>query len=215
MFRDIEAVIFDMDGTIIDSMWIWRDIDVAYLKKHNIELPIGLQKEIDGMSFSQTAEYFKRRFKISDELEDIKKEWNDMASEYYKSHIEMKEGALELIEDLSSRGIVLSVASSNSRLLIEIIMERFGLGKYIKSITTSCEVEKGKPAPDVFLEAASRIGVTPDRCLVFEDVPNGIIAAKAAGMKCCAVYDDFSKELDDEKRDLSDYYVNSFFELMK
>ena len=83
MLENIKAVIFDLDGTLVDSMWMWREIDIEYLAGFGIELPDDLQKSISGMSFSETAEYFKDRFGIKDDTDTIKKRWNEMAWDMY------------------------------------------------------------------------------------------------------------------------------------
>ncbi len=98
MFDKIKAAIFDMDGTLVDSMWLWKTIDIDYLAKHNLELPEDLQESIEGMSFSETAAYFKKRFVIEDDVETIKEEWNTMAADYYQNKVPLKENVLEFIQ---------------------------------------------------------------------------------------------------------------------
>lgn len=98
MFRDVEAVIFDLDGSLVDSMWIWRDIDIEYLGRYGIVLPDELQSEIEGMSFSETACYFKERFQIPDEIEKIKADWNEMAFDKYTHQVPLKKGAGSFFE---------------------------------------------------------------------------------------------------------------------
>lgn len=212
MFKDIKAVIFDMDGTLIDSMWLWKAIDIEYLGRHNKELPDDLQKEIEGMSFSETANYFKTRFNISDDVEDIKNDWNTMAKEYYMHKVPLKEYAYELLIELKKRNIKLGIGTSNSAELVSVIMDKFSLTNTFDSIRTSCEVEKGKPHPDIFLQVAKDLNVDPKNCIVFEDVPNGLVAANSAGMISVAIHDDFSKHMEDEKRQLSKFYINSYKE---
>lgn len=214
MFNDIQAVIFDMDGTLIDSMWLWKAIDIEYLARHNHELPDNLQKEIEGMSFSETAGYFKTRFNIADDIEVIKQEWNDMAGEYYKDKVPIKEDAIIFINELKKRNIKVGIGTSNSQELVSVIMNKFSLQNTFDSIRTSCEVEKGKPYPDIFLKVAEDLGVEPSKCMVFEDIPNGLVAANNAGMISVAIHDDFSKHMETEKRELSDFYINTYKEVV-
>ena len=214
MLQNIKAVIFDMDGTLIDSMWLWKSIDIEYLKKHGYELPDDLQKAIEGKSFTETAQYFKERFQIKDSVEEIKAEWNRMAAEYYKQKVTMKEAALAFLQSLVANDYKTGIGTSNSRETVGVIMDKFGLDDYIQTISTSCEVAAGKPSPDIYLKVAADLGVAPEECLVFEDVPMGILAAKRAGMKCCAVYDDFSVSMDTEKKELADYYINTYEEVL-
>ncbi len=215
MLQNIEAVIFDLDGTLVDSMWVWEKIDVDYLAKMGFELPKDFHEDIEGMSFSETAKYVKKRFNIKEDVETIMNIWHNMVVEYYENAIQLKDGALEFIEYLYDKGIKMGIGSSNSRELINVIVGKYGLNKYIEHITTSCEVNKGKPSPDVYLKSAQKLGVKNDKCLVFEDIPNGIRAAKNAGMTCCAIYDDFSKDATKLKKEISDYYIEDYNQLMK
>ncbi len=215
MLKDIEAVIFDLDGTLVDSMWMWRSIDIEYLKRFGIEMPPELQSSIEGKSFSETALYFKERFQLPDSLEQIKSDWNEMAWDKYESEVPLKEGVTELLQYLKREGIPAGIATSNSRELVELIVRKHGIEDYFGSIRTSCEVAKGKPSPDIYLLVAEDLGVLPEHCLVFEDVLQGVMAGKNANMKVCAVYDEYSQKDQDEKIKLSDYYVHSMSEVLR
>lgn len=214
MLENVGAVLFDLDGSLVDSMWIWRDIDIAYLGKFGIPLPETLQSEIEGMSFSETAVYFKERFAIADDIETIKEEWNRMAWEQYTHHVPLKKGAGRFIQYCRSRDIRLGIATSNSRKLVTQVIEANGLSGLFDVIVTGCEVERGKPAPDIYLEAARQCGIPPKECLVFEDVVQGILAGKAAGMRVCAVADEYSKGQEAEKIRRADYFIRDYEELM-
>ena len=214
MLSGIKAVIFDLDGTLVDSMWMWKAIDIEYLSRFNHSCPDDLQEKIEGMSFSETAVYFKERFQIPEDLETIKATWNEMAYLKYKNEVPLKEGALSFLQSLKARGIKTGIATSNSRKLVDAVIESLNLSEYFDAIHTSCEVGKGKPAPDIYLLVCEKLGVKPEECLVFEDIPQGILAGKNAGMRVCAIQDDFSRKLEEEKRRLSDYFIGSYFELM-
>lgn len=211
----IEAVIFDLDGSMVDSMWVWRSIDIEYLGKFGITLPENLQACIGGMSFSETAAYFKERFELPDDLEAIKADWNRMAWDKYAHEVPVKEGVRELLTHCREQGIKAGIATSNSRELVETVVRSHKLEDCFGCIMTGCEVEKGKPAPDIYLAVAKELAVSPENCLVFEDIIPGIQAGKSAGMKVCAVYDEYSKHQDDEKRKLADYYTVNFTELIE
>lgn len=213
MFNGIKAVLFDLDGTLVDSMWIWDDIDIEYLGRFGIAHPGDFQKELNGMSFTETANYFKERFHLPDSVEEIKNTWNNMAIDKYMQEVMLKEGALELIMSLKKKKIKLGIASSNSIELVTTVIKRFGLIEYFDTINTSCEVAKGKPAPDIYLLAAKKLEVLPEECLVFEDIIEGIRAGKSANMKVCAVEDAYSVDTPEEKAALADYYIKSFCEL--
>lgn len=210
----LEAVIFDLDGSMADSMWMWRAIDIEYLGRFGIALPENLQSCIEGMSFSETAVYFKERFALEDGLDTIKADWNRMAYDKYAREVPLKDGVRELLDYCRGNGVKLGIATSNSRELAESFINAQGLGRYFDCIMTGCDVSKGKPAPDVYLAVAEALDVAPANCLVFEDIIPGIQAGKAAGMRVCAVYDKYSEHQDEEKKRLSDYYTYEFKELI-
>lgn len=209
-----QAFLFDLDGTLVDSMWMWHAIDIEYLGRFGIALPSHLQQDIEGMSFSETAVYFKDRFCLPDSLEEIKAEWNRMACDKYRYEVPLKEGALAFLHHAKSQGILMGVATSNSRELVAHVTEAHDLQAYLSCIVTACEVAKGKPSPDVYLAAAERLGVKPENCLVFEDILPGIRAGKAAGMQVCAVEDAYSAQVREEKALLADYFIDSYTELL-
>lgn len=210
MLKNKKAVIFDLDGTLVDSMGIWYDIDVEYLGKYGYEVPEELQNDIEGFSFTETAVYFKEKFRIPESIAEIKETWRQMAMEDYRNKVPLKPGVKEFLSHLKDRGIRIAVASSNDYGLIDAALKGKGIREYFDAIITACEVEKGKPAPDVYLEAAKRIGVPPEECLVFEDIVPGIQAGRSAGMKVCAVEDDYSAFQREEKRETADYYISDY-----
>lgn len=213
MFNDIQAVIFDMDGTIIDSMWVWKKIDYDFLTKREILVPPDIQQQIEGLGFNDTARYFKEKFSLPDEIDDIKNEWMDMVRHYYTNVISLKKGVYQFISDLKAKGVKIGLATSNSRELSETILKRTGIYGFFDSIVTSCEVEKDKSCPDVFLRTAEELKICPSACLVFEDTLAGITGAKRAGMKVFAVYDEYSLPWKDKLIELADRYISDFEEI--
>ena len=213
MLEGIEAVIFDLDGSLVDSMWLWKAIDIEYLGKFGVSLPDRLQNDIEGMSFHETAVYFKEHFSIPDSLDQIKEDWNRMAWDKYAKEVPLKPGVQEFLDGCRARGIRLGIATSNSRELMENIALVHGLKDYFTCILTGSEIKRGKPAPDIYLEVAGRLGVDPGKCLVFEDIIPGIQAGKNAGMRVCAVEDVYSLDQRESKMALADYYVENFYEL--
>ena len=210
LLLDKEAVIFDLDGSLVDSMWMWERIDIEYLGKFGIPMPKDLQRQIEGMSFSETAQYFKSYFHLPDSLEQIKEDWNRMAWDKYRHEVPLKPGAAAFLEQCRKDGVRLGIATSNSRELVETIAEVHGLREYFSCIMTACDVKKGKPAPDIYLAVAGALGVSPKNCLVFEDIVPGIMAGKNAGMEVCAVEDAYSYDQREEKQLLADYYIEDF-----
>ncbi len=211
MIEEIDAVIFDMDGTLIDSMWIWPSIDEVYLKKYNLVEPENFHEDIEGMSYTEVSRYFLEAFPtLTCTQQEIMDEWTGMARERYMTKAPFKEGVREFILEMRRQGKKIGIATSNGRTLTEDTLGALHAAELFDVIRTACEVGKGKPAPDVYLSVAKEMGVEPGRCLVFEDVPMGILAGKNAGMKVCAVDDEFSRYQEEKKRSLADYYIYSY-----
>ena len=208
-----DAVIFDLDGTLVDSMWMWKQIDIEYLGRFGYTCPPELQKKIEGMSFSETAVYFKETFQIPDSLEEIKQAWIDMSIEKYRREVPLKKGVRRFLEYLKSSGIRTGIATSNGRAMVDVVLDSLAIEPYFQVITTACEVAAGKPAPDIYLKVADSLKVEPGRCMVFEDVPAGILAGRAAGMQVCAVEDEYSARMREEKQKLADSFIHDDDEL--
>ena len=214
MLENVKAVIFDLDGTMADSMWVWTSVDRDYIDQYKLDIPQGFYEEIEGMSFTETAQHFLDVFpQITLSLDEIKEAWIKMAEEKYRNEVSLKRGIREFLEDLKQRGIRIGMATSNSRVLAEGLLKSNGIREYFDEIWTSCDVKAGKPAPDVYLKVAEELHVEPRECLVFEDVPMGIMAGKNAGMKVCAVEDEFSAHQRARKKELADYYIRDYYEI--
>lgn len=216
MLEEIKGVIFDMDGTLIDSMWVWEEVDVDYVKRYQLVEPEGFYETIEGMSFTDVAKYYKKTFpQIRDSVEQIKADWMEMGYRLYRDEVELKSGVKEFLEELKKCGIKIGIATSNDRDMTEMVLEARGILQEFDAICTSDEVKIGKPAPDVYLKAAEDLGVDPKDCLIFEDVPAGLMAGKSAGMQTCAVADKFSEDQIEKKRALADYFIQDYFEVLK
>ena len=213
MLKNKKAVIFDLDGTLVDSMWMWKAIDIEYLGRFGFDLPPSLQKDIEGMSFSETAVYFKETFQIPDTLEEIKATWNRMAYDKYTKEVPLKKGVWEFLDYCKENGILLGIATSNSRELVDATLKALNIKEYFACVMTACEVAKGKPAPDIYLAVAEKLQAEPSGCLVFEDIEMGIMAGKNAGMEVCAVEDEFSMNQIEAKKKLADYYIKDYFDI--
>ena len=215
LLKGKKAILFDLDGTLVDSMWMWKQIDIEFLGRYGYECPEDLQKVIEGMSFSETAVYFKERFQIPLSLDEIKACWVQMSIDKYRYEVPLKPGALEFLKFCKENGIRTGIATSNGREMVDAVIESLRLEEYLDVITTACEVKAGKPEPDIYLEVAKRLSVVPSECLVFEDIPAGIIAGKRAGMQVIAVEDDFSKAMKEEKCRLADGFIADYFDLLR
>ncbi len=215
MFNNYEGVIFDLDGTLIDSMGIWHQIDIDYLGEKGIPLPDDLQSKIEGFSFRETAVYFKERFQLPESVEEIMDVWNTMSFEMYTNGVTLKPGVMEILEHIKEKGLKLAIATSNSTHLTNSVLKAMGIDNYFDCIVTGNDVKKGKPDPEIYLKAAKILNLNPSKCFVFEDIPNGILAGKNAGMTTCAIEDEYSLDLKDIKAELADYYTIDYNSFLK
>lgn len=211
MLKDTDACIFDLDGTLVDSMWVWVSVDEEYIRKYELTKPEDFHMGMEGMSYTETAQYFLDCFPtLPLTREEIMEEWTQMAHEKYMTEVPLKKGVKEFLEALKARGIKTGIATSNSREMVMDTLGALGIRELFDSVRSACEVSAGKPSPDVYLLVAEDLGVSPEKCLIFEDVPMGILAGKNAGMKTCAVEDEFSREQVEKKRELADYYIQDY-----
>lgn len=219
MIKDIKAVIFDLDGSLVDSMWIWRQIDIEYLNRYGLattrEDLDAFQAEIEGMSFRETAEWVSSHYPIPRTCEEMMDDWNAMAWDKYENEVFLKPGVLEFLNECKERNIKLGIASSNSRELVENVLKARSINGMFDVIKTGSDGLKGKPAPDIYLSAASELSIDPKYCLVFEDIVHGIKAGKNAGMRVCAVADAYSEKQIEEKKKQADFYIEDYYGIFK
>lgn len=217
MFTNIKGAIFDLDGTLIDSLNIWMQIDIDYLKEigHTEDIDfVQLKKEINHLSFRDTAKYFKETFNISDSIDEISLRWHNMAFDSYKNKVKLKEGAKEFLESLKDSGIKIGLATSNSIELAKVSLESNGIYDLFENITITGEVSRGKDFPDVYLLAAQKLGLKAEECIVFEDILAAVEGAKKGNFKVTAIYDESSKLNTEKIKDKADFYIESYSELL-
>ena len=213
--HNIKAVIFDMDGTLIDSTGIWHEIDKAFFNKRNMELPKDYAQHIVHLGLTQAAVYTKETYHLQESIQDIIKEWHDMSVDMYKYHVPLKEGALELLELFKSNNVKMAIATANDEPLYRPCIERLGIGDYFDEIADVNTAKEGKQSAKIYLDLAKKMGAEPQNTLVLEDMPTCVKTAFKSGFIAVAVYDNASKEYDQEKKNNSILFINSFFELIK
>ena len=214
MLEGIKGIIFDLDGTMVDSMWMWRGIDEEFMAARGFTMTDDLELAIEGMSFRETAEYFVRTYPLTESVEELMDILVQMAIDKYEHDVPVKPGLMHLLQEMKARGIRMGIATSNARVLLDAVANAHGFYDYMDGVLTANEVKRGKPAPDVFLAVAEKIGIAPQDCLVFEDIPQGIRAGLAADMKVCAVDDEYSRAQEPEKRALAHYYIDSYEQVL-
>lgn len=198
----ISGAIFDMDGTITDSMFVWKDIGKRYLVARGLTPAPNLFDEIKRMSLLETCAYFRDVYGVAETDEVIARGINDIVEPLYLTEVAPKPGAVEMLDYFRARGIPMVLATATDRYLVEETLGKLDLLKYFKAIYTCTEVGAGKTMPDVY-EAALVCAGTPKReTPVFEDAWFGLSTAKRAGFPTVAVYDDSqARDWDTMKRE--------------
>jgi len=206
----MKACIFDLDGTLFDSMNVWTDIDIEFLEKRNIAIPDDYTDTVLSMSFSEAATYTIERFSLPDSTQDLLREWNDMAIYAYENTVPMKPYAKEYLLSLQKQGFSLAVATSGTPELYEPALLRHGIYDCFEVICNAREVGCGKSQPDIFLLTAKKLGLSPCDCILFEDILPAVKSAKSIGMTVYAVYDKSSETDWDKIAKLADGVIFDF-----
>ncbi len=182
----IEAVVFDLDGVIVDSEHVWDAAREGLARERGGRWHEGAQKDMMGMSSTEWSRYMHEVIGLSEPPEEISAEVVRRLEFTYRKELPLIESAEEAVARLAKRW-PLAVASSSNRPIIDLVLNLSGLGRYFRATVSSEEVAHGKPAPDVYLEAARLLGTEPGNTAAVEDSGNGILSAKAAGMRVVAI----------------------------
>jgi HAD superfamily hydrolase (TIGR01509 family) len=182
----IRAVVFDLDGVLIDSEQVWDDVREALARERGGHWHEGAQRDMMGMSSPEWSRYMHERIGLRESPEEINRLVVERMIERYAAGPPWLPGAVETVRRLAA-DFVLGLASSSNRELIDRVLEAGGITECFRATVSSEEVAAGKPAPDVYLEVARRLGIDPVACTAVEDSHNGIRSAKAAGMRCVAI----------------------------
>ena len=181
--RQIKAVIFDVDGLMIDSEPYWYQTTEAFFKKYNKPFHPSIHSHIRGRGLHDIIEYFKKEHGFVGDTDALVAERKEMLYELLLKDVALMEGAEELISKLYKKRMPLAIATSaHTKDKLELMLNKFGIVKMFKFFVSGEDIKKAKPAPDIYLKTAELLHVDPSFCLVFEDAPNGVKAGKAAGM---------------------------------
>lgn len=201
------GVIFDLDGTILDSMCIWDDVGEIFLQSLGIEAEADLKDTLFCLSITEGAELLKHSYHLDMDVESIILAINETIADFYYRKVELKEGAELLLKALHRSGIKMVVATSCDRQVAERSLERLNVLHYFDRIFTCTEIGAGKVQPDIYLTAAEYLGTLPQDTWVFEDALHAIQTAKAAGFKTVGVFDPSSQKDSEEIRQISYIYL--------
>lgn len=213
--HEFNTVIFDMDGTLIDSTGIWHEIDKEFFAKRGMELPKDYAQHIVHLGLTQAAVYTKETYHLKESIQEIMQEWHDMSIDMYKYHVPLKEGALELLKLFKKNGVKMAIATANDEPLYRPCIDRLGIGEYFDEIADVNTAKEGKQSAKIYLDLAKKLASEPRNTLVLEDMPTCVKTAFKSGFLTVAVYDDASKAYDQEKKDNSNMFINNFSELLE
>jgi HAD superfamily hydrolase (TIGR01509 family) len=210
LFPPHRAAIFDLDGTLLDSMWVWRAVDRAFFAVRGMEAPADYAEKLQSLTFRETAEYTIARFALPESPEDLMAQWNEMSFRQYRDHVKFKPGAREYLEALRGLGVKLGVATNLTTHVARAVLASNGALDWFGALTSADEVPRGKQYPDIYLLAARRLGVEPRLCVAYDDVAKSLLGIRAAGMTACAVREpDMPQDWEGMKREF-DCYIEGF-----
>lgn len=209
----VKGAIFDLDGTLLDSMGVWRKIDEDFLGKRGFAVPQDYLQQVSTMGFQAAAEYTIDRFSLDEKPEDIIREWREMAVDAYAHYVPLKPHVKAYLNKLKEQGIAIALATAASPDLYLPALQNNGVLELFDAFVSVQDVKRGKEFPDVYLKAAEKIGVNPKDCVVFEDVLKGIRSAKMGGFQTVAVYDAASWYEQEELKQEADLYITDFSQM--
>jgi HAD superfamily hydrolase (TIGR01509 family) len=199
----IASVIFDMDGLMADTEPLYSEAAIIIAKRRGKEFTLSIKQEMMGRVGTESMRIFKERLGLSESVEELLTERAEIYDKILtEERIRPMPGLFNLLDLLSELNLPLAVASSSKRRWIERILSSLNIKKRFCVIVSAEDVVNGKPDPEIYLKTAKRLGIPIDRCLVLEDAPSGLIAAKRAGAKCIIVRNQFTRDLDFSEADI-------------
>lgn len=205
----LKGAIFDFDGTLFDSMYVWDNAGENYLRSIGIEPKENLQERLKALSIFQSAAYIKEKYAIPLSVEEIMAGVNRTVERFYLEEVKPKAGAAEFLETLRSRGVRMCIATASEKYQVQAALKRCRLDKYFREIITCTDIAHGKDEPVIFRKAAECLGTAKESTAVFEDALHALKTAKSDGFITVGVYDRHEKR-QDEIRALADFFVEDF-----
>ncbi len=211
--NNITGAIFDLDGTILDSMFIWNEIGYKFLENKNIQAPPGADKEFIKMSLKQAAEYYIAHFDSTATVESIIADINKLVESFYFNEVIKKPGVDEFLELLKNKGVKMCIATATDKYLVEKALERNGLLHYFSEIFTCNGVGAGKDTPVIYEKALEHLGTDKEATFIFEDALYAIKTASKAGFNIVGINDVSEKENPKIVKNYCDIYINDYSEI--
>lgn len=204
-----EAAIFDFDGTLADTAHIWYEVDHVFLRRRNLPYPQGYGEQLAALGFEKGAQFTIDLFRLDETSQAICDEWNAIGREMYRNEVTLRPGAERYIRALRAAGIPCALATTNDVRVLS-SMQHLDPAELFDACVYGAEVGKGKDEPDIYLEAARRLGVEPRGCIVFEDIAIAVRSARAVGMRVCAVNSSDRAQPTDVLRATADLWLDDW-----
>lgn len=213
--QDIKGAIFDLDGTLLNSMHIWSQVGLLFLKGKGFEPPDGLEDKFVKMSIVQAAEYYVENIDSSETIDGVVNGINELVRDFYFYEVEKKEGVEEFLCFLKERNVKMCIATATDKFLVEKALKRNGIDKYFSEIFTCTSVGAGKDTPIIYNKALEHLDTPKDNTFVFEDALYAIKTATNAGYKVVGIQDVFEKASPEKIAELCDYYIDGYADIYK
>lgn len=207
---DFKGAVFDADGTLIDSMYMWRSLGLQYLKKFGLHEDDSLNDRLFALSFEQGCEYLSRHYDLNQTSEKIRSGILNMIRDFYVHDVQLKNGVHEFLDALRAESIPMVIATSGDRELLTSALKRLNVYEYFDAIFTCTELQTSKHDPKIFMACSEFLKLQPESIAVFEDALHAIRTAKSAGFFVYAVEDDSSRRERTEIKAECDYYIEDF-----
>lgn len=206
----LEAAIFDLDGTLLDSMPIWQGLGENYLLQKKVQPAPGLQDALKTLSLQQAAQHFQAVYGLHESEETILSEIATLIADFYRYEVPLKAGVVEYLQTLQEQNVKMCIATATERDLAESALERLGIREYFSTILTSSEIKTGKDNPRIYQRAFEQLGAPITKTVVFEDALHAIETATAAGFRVVGVYDESAAQDRERIEVLTEQYIYSF-----
>ena len=211
----LQGAIFDMDGTLLDSMHIWDHFGTRFLRDMGVEPDPDTEDRVKVMTVRECARYFRERYHLPQSEQELVDMTHDRVNHFYTSEVRPKPDVEKFLSLLKMEGVWMYVATATDRHLAEAALRHAGIDGYFRGILTCAEVGQGKDSPEIYERCMRRLRSTKRDTVVFEDALHAIQTAKAAGFRVCGVYDPFAEAEQAEIRRICDYYIRSFEEMFE